>query len=84
AATSVGRFYRRVIEGMETASTIPVLMYFASSNHGIPHAQVRRGLEALESWVIRRTLLRLTSKDINRLMLAALKVMEDGERDASG
>lgn len=84
AATSVGRFYRRVIEGMETAATIPVLMYFASSNHGIPHAQVGRGLEALESWVIRRTLLRLTSKDINRLMLAALKVMEDGERDASG
>lgn len=82
--TSVGRFYRWVIEGMETAATIPVLMYFASANHGISEEQVRRGLEALESWVIRRTLLRLTSKDVNRLMLSAMKAIESGDRTVGG
>ncbi|MEV8233245.1 DUF262 domain-containing protein [Micrococcus luteus] len=84
AETTTGRFYRRVIEGMEAAATIPVFMYFASPNHGIPEEQVERGLGALESWVIRRTLLRMTSKDINRLVLSGLKAIDGGSPESSG
>ena len=40
-----------------------------------PGAQLRLGLEAIESWVIRRTLLRLTTKDVNKFMVALLKTL---------
>lgn len=84
ADTVLGRFYSVVVEGMETAATIPVFMYFASANHEIADEEIATGLEALESWVIRRTLLRLTSKDVNRLMLAALKSMDEAGTTGAG
>jgi hypothetical protein len=74
-ATVEGQFYKRVVETMELAVVTPVLLWLLSSNHATSPDQRRIGLEALESWVIRRTLLRLTTKDVNRFMVAVLKVL---------
>lgn len=84
AATAAGRFRIQVIEAMELAATMPVFLWFISENHGIPDQQVALGLEALSSWAIRRTLLRLTSKDVNRLMIAILKELAPVDPAESG
>jgi hypothetical protein len=74
--TPAGRFYARVVEAFELAAITPLLLWMLSDNHRIPDPQVELGLSALESWVIRRTLLRMTMKDINKLMVAMLVMLE--------
>ncbi|MGV9613191.1 DUF262 domain-containing protein [Nocardia xishanensis] len=74
--TAAGRFYRRVIEEFELAATTPLLMWIISENHQVPDDQVELALGALESWVIRRTLLRYTTKDVNRFMVSALAILD--------
>ncbi|WP_063046007.1 DUF262 domain-containing protein [Nocardia pseudovaccinii] len=75
-STAAGQFYRRVIQEFELAATTPLLMWLLSDNHRIPDDQVELALTALESWVIRRTLLRYTSSDVNRLMVSTLGIVE--------
>lgn len=75
--TPEGRFYSRVIDAMELAATTPLFLWLLSENHGVPTGQLRRGLLAIESWVIRRTLLRMTSKDVNRFMVAVIKALDE-------
>lgn len=72
-----GRFYSRVLDTMELAATTPVFLWLLSENHKVPADQLRIGLEAIESWVIRRTLMRLTTKDVNKFMVAILKVLSE-------
>jgi hypothetical protein len=76
ATTTEGRFYSRVVETMELAAVTPVFLWLLSENHGVPKSQIRVGLEAIESWVIRRTLLRATTKDVNKFMVAILKALD--------
>ncbi|PLC11317.1 hypothetical protein AUQ48_02455 [Kocuria flava] len=82
--TPEGRFYRNVIEGMELAATTPVLLWMTSRNHEVPVQAREKALLALESWAIRRTLLRLTTKGVNRLMVVLLRDLnrESHERAA--
>ena len=82
--TAPGRFRAQVIEAMELAATMPVLLWFISDNHEVPGEQIEIGLGALESWATRRTLLRLTSKDVNRLMVALLKELRDVDPARAG
>ncbi|GAA2435216.1 DUF262 domain-containing protein [Mycolicibacterium llatzerense] len=83
-STAEGRFYRRVVEIMELAVVTPVFLWMLSQNHGVPASQVRIGLDSLESWAIRRSLLRLTTKDINRFMVAVLKELGAVASEAAG
>jgi hypothetical protein len=82
--TAEGVFYTRVIETMELAATSPLLMWMLSKNHRVPADQRTIGLNALESWAIRRTLLRLTMKDISRTMVAVLKLLDRGSVETAG
>lgn len=75
-ATPEGQFYSRVIERLELAVTMPVFLWLLSSNHGIPAEQRKIGLEAFESWAIRRMLLRLPTKDMNKFAIATLKTLD--------
>lgn len=84
ATSAEGRFYSRVIETMELAAVTPVFLWLLSDNHGVPKEQLRIGLEALESWVIRRTLLRLTTKDVNKFMVAVLKMLDGAGSQEAG
>lgn len=74
--TPEGRFHSRVIETMELAATTPLFLLLLSINHAVPADQRKIGLQAIESWVIRRTLLRQTTKDVNRFMVAVLKALD--------
>ncbi|WP_181728113.1 DUF262 domain-containing protein [Glutamicibacter soli] len=82
--TPEGRFYSRVIVNLDMAATTPVFLWLLSANHGIPADQRRIGLEALESWAIRRMLLRLTSKDMNKFAIVMLKMLESCEKHEVG
>ena len=82
--TPAGRFRSRVIEAMELAATTPVFLFAVSQNHKLPDAQIAVGLAALESWVVRRMLLQLTSKDMNKLIVALLKALSDIPADQAG
>lgn len=83
-STPEGRFRSRVIETMELAATTPVFLWLLSENHSVPRDQLRIALDAIESWVIRRTLLRKTSKDVNRFMVATLKSLRGIEAQEAG
>ena len=72
-----GQFYGRVVESLELASTTPLLLWMLSENHAVPQGQIAIALGALESWVIRRTLLRSTMKDVNKMMVAILGTLDD-------
>ncbi|MDE0573475.1 DUF262 domain-containing HNH endonuclease family protein [Demequina sp. B12] len=75
--TLVGQFYFRVIETMELAATTPLLLWLLSDNHDVPEEQVQRGLAALESWVVRRTMLMMTMKNVNQVMVAMLSALDE-------
>lgn len=84
AATVIGRFYGRVVEAFELGVFIPLLLWLISANHGVPAAQSDRGLRAVESWAIRRTLLRRTMKDANNLVVSILKKLDIEQPDQAG
>ncbi len=79
-----GRFYNRVVEALELASTTPLLLWMLSENYAVPHNQVAKALGALESWVIRRTLLRYTMKDVNKFMVAILANLDSVGVESAG
>ncbi len=82
--TVPGRFRSRVIEAMELAATTPIFLWVISANHALPDDQVAVALGALESWVVRRTLLQLTSKDMNKLIVALLKALAGVAAESAG
>lgn len=82
--TVAGKFRARIIETMELAATTPVFLWAISPNHSLPENQVEIGLAALESWVVRRTLLQMTSKDLNKLVVAILKSLAGVDPEEAG
>lgn len=82
--SSAGKFYSRVVESFELAATTPLLLWLLSDNHAVPGDQVDVGLAALESWVVRRTLLRMTMKDVNKLMVAMLAALDERPVEEAG
>lgn len=82
--TPAGRFRARIIETMELAATTPVFLWAISPNHALPSDQIEVGLAALESWVVRRTLLQMTSKDLNKLVVAMLRALKDVDPSTAG
>lgn len=67
--------YRR--NAMQTGSSTPVLMWLVSS--GVPNEQMQKGIRALESYLVRRMVCRMSTKDYNRLFLSLI-----GELQAAG
>ncbi|WP_435300510.1 DUF262 domain-containing protein [Timonella sp. A28] len=84
AETAAGKFRTRIIETMELAATTPVFLWAISPNHKLPDEQIETGLAALESWIVRRTLLQMTSKDLNKLVVALLKALSSVDSDQAG
>lgn len=79
-----GQFYSRVIERLELAVTPPVFLWFLSRNHTISAEQRKIGLQSFESWAIRRMLLRLPTKDMNKFAIAILKMLVSGSPETAG
>ena len=83
--TSVsGAFYARVVEALELGALIPLLLWLISDNHAPPREQVDKALSALESWAVRRTLLRRTMKDVNKMVVSLLQAVSAQPLDRVG
>lgn len=82
--TVAGQFRSRVIEAMQLATTTPVFLWAISPNHNLPAEQIDISLAALESWAVRRTLLQMTTKDVNKLMVTLLKALSDTQPQLAG
>ena len=67
--------YRR--NTMQAGVLTPVLMWLVSSE--VPSEQMQKAIRALESYLVRRMVCRLTTKDYNRLFLSLI-----GELQAAG
>lgn len=83
-SSAPGRFYARVVEGLELGATIPLLLWLISGNRDLPVGAVDRALGAVESWCVRRTLLRATMKDVNRFVIALIKHLDNLPTDQVG
>jgi hypothetical protein len=83
-ATARGTFYTRVVEALELGAFIPLLLWVISEHHDTSPAQADKALAAVESWAVRRTLLRRTMKDVNKLVVALLKGLDAHPSDAVG
>lgn len=79
-----GSFYFRVVEALELGAFIPLLLWMISENHSPPRDQVDRALKAVESWAVRRTLLRRTMKDVNKLVVALLQQYDESTLERIG
>lgn len=85
ADSAVGRFRYRVLQAMDSAVVTPVLLWLLRwTEQELPAAQRDKALAALESWLVRRALCRLTSKDINRLTLDLLRKLNETCPAAAG
>lgn len=77
--TSVeGIFRYRVILALDTAAVMPVLLWLLRWPEAeLPVEQRHRALQAIESWLVRRTLARLTGKAVNQVMLDLLRALHE-------
>lgn len=74
-----GRFYYRVLQAFDTQVVAPVFLWL--TRHGaedMPEAQRDRALAAIESWLVRRALVRATTKDYNNAMIDLLRALDRG------
>ena len=80
-----GRFYYRAIQALDTRSLTPVFLWLLRwSSEDLPQDQRDRALLAIESWLIRRTLARLTGKNVNLFMLELLKALDESGPSSAG
>jgi hypothetical protein len=79
------RFYYRVIRALDTRSVMPVFLWLMRwSKAELPVDQRDKALNAIESWLVRRTLARLTGKNVNLVVLELLKALHEGGPAAAG
>jgi hypothetical protein len=73
--TPEGLFFSK-LEAMDTTTMLPiVLLLFRSEELG--HRRRRCALAALESWLVRRAILRLTAKNYNRTLTSLLTAIKE-------
>ncbi|CAL9340034.1 hypothetical protein SUDANB95_00248 [Actinosynnema sp. ALI-1.44] len=68
-----GTFHYRVIEVADIAATMPLLLWLVRPASAIPEPARHQALQAVESWVIRRLLCRVTLSDTNTLAVELLR-----------
>ncbi|MEH1014226.1 DUF262 domain-containing protein [Micromonospora sp. CPCC 206060] len=85
ADSAVGRFRYRVLQALDSAVVTPILLWLLRWPADVLSPDQRdKALGVLESWLIRRAICRLTSKDINRLMLELLRELRTCGPSAAG
>lgn len=85
-ATSVeGTFRYRVLGALDTASVGPVLLWLLRWPEGeLPKAERDLALRSIESWLVRRSLCRLTGKGVNLVMVEILKRLHEAGPSEAG
>lgn len=74
-ATPEGLFFSR-LETMDTTTMLPVALFLFRTEELAPERRAR-ALAALESWLVRRAILRLTSKNYNRTLASLIRAIKD-------
>lgn len=83
--TSVpGRFSYRVGQALDQAVFTPVFLWLMRESNGVPEAQRDKALQTLESYLVRRALLRLTTANYNNLVLDLLAVLNSVDPATAG
>lgn len=70
------------LEIMQVGVLTPVLMWMISSD--VPENQLQKATRALESYLVRRMICRMTTKDYNRLFLSLLGELESNGMNEAG
>ena len=84
AMDHVGLFAYRTA-ALESEVVRPVVLLLLDPNEPpIPVAQVRKALMSLESWLVRRMLVRATSKSYSQVMAELVREIRRGERAEAG
>jgi len=84
-ASTLGTFRYRVIDVMQADAVTPVLLWLHDPTRApVPQAQVDLTLASLESWVVRRMLCRLTTKDYNKVFLDLTEELGKVDRTRAG
>lgn len=84
ALTTVERFVYR-INAMDTETIKPVLLHLLDpSLPEVPPEELKRALSALESWLVRRAIIRATSKAYNKLFPQLVGELLQNNRDQAG
>jgi hypothetical protein len=68
-------FFSRM-EAMDTTTLLPIALFLFRSEE-LEADRRRRALWALESWLVRRAILRLTAKNYNRTLTSLLKAIKE-------
>ena len=80
-----GIFQHRVIRSLDAGAVTPILLWLMRWPEAeLPVEQRRLAFRVLESWLVRRSLARLTSKNVNQVVLELLKAMNDAGPGAAG
>ena len=84
ALTAVERFVYR-INAMDTETIKPVLLHLLDpSLPVVPPEELERALNALESWLVRRAIIRATSKSYNKLFPQLVGELLQNNRNQAG
>ena len=84
ALTTIERFVYR-INAMDTETVKPVLIYLLDpSLPEIPNDEIDKALKALESWLVRRAVIRATSKNFNKMFPQLVGELMTAQRFTAG
>lgn len=67
------RFFTR-LGVLDTNTPVPLALWLHRAASGVPEERRRRGLEAIESWLVRRALCRYTTRGYNLFFLDILSI----------
>ncbi len=68
-------FYRMQAGGVELLK--PLIIWLHTPGRGLPEEEIDNLIEAAESWMVRRQLLRLTSSDLGRIVADVVRIYRD-------
>lgn len=76
----------QVVDRLDTSGTTTPwpLLLFLHAHDDIPHEQATRGALAIDSFLVRRTVCRLTTKDYNRLFASVLGALRKADHGQAG
>lgn len=77
-----GLFFRR-LDVMETTTPFPLLLWMYG-HEDVPASERLRAIQAIESWLVRRMLCRLTTKNYNRIFIELLNHVQNSTEDSIG
>jgi Uncharacterized conserved protein len=80
-----GRFHYRVLDALDSGVMMPLVLWLLRWNEDdLTVAQRAKALQTLESWLVRRAILRLTTKDLNRAVTDLLARLDQAGPQAAG